>query len=175
MYKNAKTLIGEFFVAGTPRPKGSYVPARRKDGSMYLIPQGKNMKGWERAVTAAASAVLPKCDVKTRIFFVSLVFCMPRPLAHYRGGKNTNPLKPTAPFYAISPPDIDKLERTVYDGLVKAGSIADDSQIAAGDQVKVYAEHNGEGVWVRVFELGEAGVPFESVQQTANQRDDHSC
>ena len=50
---------------------------------------------------------------------VNLIFYFPRPKSHYGTGKDKNKLKLSAPIYHISTPDIDNLQKFVFDALNK--------------------------------------------------------
>lgn len=75
----------------------------------------------------------------------SLEFVLPRPKDHYRGVKLPE-LKPTAPLWHQSKPDLDKLTRAVFDGLGKAGAWGDDAQVAQLSTSKRYTATGRVGV-----------------------------
>ena len=71
--------------------------------------------------------------------WISCHFYMPRPKGHFGTGKNTGKLKARAPEYHVKKPDIDNLEKFVYDCL-KGLSWNDDSQIVEKYGKKIYSE-----------------------------------
>lgn len=69
---------------------------------------------------------------------VALRFGLPRPKGHWGTGRNADRLKPSAPAWPATKPDVDKLERAVLDALT--GVLwADDSQVVVLSADKVYA------------------------------------
>jgi len=70
---------------------------------------------------------------------VNLFFHIPRPKGHFRTGKNAHLIRETAPSYPVSKPDIDNMEKFVFDCL---NSIVykDDSQIVSVRSIKVYGD-----------------------------------
>jgi Holliday junction resolvase RusA-like endonuclease len=48
---------------------------------------------------------------------VEIVFAFKRPKAHYGSGRNANKLKPSAPKFHTKKPDIDNLQKFVFDAL----------------------------------------------------------
>lgn len=69
---------------------------------------------------------------------VALRFGLPRPKGHWGTGRNADRLKPSAPAWPATKPDVDKLERAVLDALT--GVLwADDSQVVILSADKVYS------------------------------------
>ena len=48
---------------------------------------------------------------------VSMVFYMPRPKSHYRGGRYSHLLKDTAPSHPVSRPDLDNIVKFYLDAM----------------------------------------------------------
>ncbi len=72
---------------------------------------------------------------------VDMVFVLARPKGHYGSGRNAGKLKPSAPKYPKSRPDIDNYCKWVLDCLNSTGSVwKDDSQVVAMTAVKRYGE-----------------------------------
>lgn len=133
-------LIVEFFVSGVPVPQGS------KTARVIHTPKGpiaslyndndKVLKPWRKAVTAAAKAAYdgPRIDGAV---LVEIEFRTVRPKTVKRE------------FPAVKP-DVDKLQRSLFDGITDAGVWKDDAQIVTVAARKRYAEE--AGVLVRIGE-----------------------
>jgi Holliday junction resolvase RusA-like endonuclease len=68
---------------------------------------------------------------------LAVTFSFPRPKSHYRSDGVT--LKPSAPYYKTSAPDLDKLQRAIGDALT--GTVfRDDALVAVWEVRKVYDE-----------------------------------
>lgn len=137
-----------FFVAGIPVPKGS-ARAFLHNKSGRIVTRQDNadrQKPWASSIGyAAQQAGLVPVDGPVGI---SLDFTMPRPKGHYRTGKNAGELRGGAPFYHATKPDIDKLERCVFDALTGI-AWKDDSQVAhVFRTTKCYGDE--PGVWIRI-------------------------
>lgn len=124
-----------FLVEGTPIPKGSVVPGRRKDGSMFIRPADSRLTAWEKQIasTAAQGWSGPAFDGPVA---VTLSFRMPR-------GKTVTRELPTVK------PDLDKLVRAVLDGLTRAAVFIDDAQVIEIQATKCYSPTVGVHVEVR--------------------------
>lgn len=123
------------FVPGTPAPKGSRTPGRRRDGSVYTRPASKAEHPWVEAVARVAMSHRRQSPASP--YAVHLVFFMPRPT------------RPTHAWPSVG--DIDKLERAVLDGLVRAGVLEDDRHVVELGSRKVWAPSAREaGVHVDV-------------------------
>jgi Holliday junction resolvase RusA-like endonuclease len=156
-----------FFVVGRPAPKGSgravMLPARQgQPGSVRLadgrwmrpavIHANERTKPWQRAVAVAASAHAPETPLDGPIY-CSTRFLFERP-------KSTKyPLAPAGT------PDLDKLERCVWDALT-AVIWSDDARVCRGSSEKAWGET--EGVDVLVYEIDEGeGAPTDTIAPTA--------
>jgi Holliday junction resolvase RusA-like endonuclease len=100
---------------------------------------GQRLKSWREAVRTDAIEALDGAPPADGPVAVTITFLMPRPKNHYRGGRSSHILKPTAPSVHASRPDIDKLIRGTLDALKNAGAYRDDSQVALIHSMKVYA------------------------------------
>ncbi len=69
---------------------------------------------------------------------VDMAFYFSRPKGHYGTGKNANVLKPSAPKWHTSKPDVDNLRKFYMDSLNKI-YWKDDSVICAGQTLKQYS------------------------------------
>jgi Holliday junction resolvase RusA-like endonuclease len=121
-----------FEVRGKPQQKGSKraFAIRRKSGKMgaVVVDDNKRSAPWQTLVQAAGIAVMGKDPPLSGPLAARIVFSFSRPKGHYRTGKNAHLLKRTAPGEHAQEPDIDKLLRTLFDGL-SGIVIQDDRQI----------------------------------------------
>lgn len=134
-----------FEVAGVPVPQGSktaYVVGRR---AVVVDVAGKQLKEWRAAIAAAVDAAvwLPGerelfCDRGTPLV-VTAQFRM------WRG-------KTVKRWWPTTTPDLDKLQRAVFDGITDGGGWADDSQVV---EVTASKRYGPPGVSVRVEVLEE--------------------
>lgn len=114
----------KFFVPGTPEPKGS-----TKQKSNDSVMNGgswdadKRMRAWLARV-ATAAAVFPSIPGAVR---VTLLFILPRKATVKR------------PYVSVKP-DLDKLQRCVFDALEKSGRIENDSRIVSIVADKIYQD-----------------------------------
>ena len=105
-------------IFGVPAPKGSRIPGRRKDGTIYTRPASEREKGWVAAVAYSARANRPGGQPLEPPYEIELRIFLPWP-AH---PKYDWPTKDG---------DGDKLERAILDGLVQGGLLIDDRHVIA--------------------------------------------
>lgn len=128
-----------FTVIGIPAPQGSK--------TSWGTEANKNTRPWRAAVAASASTAHMTTDGQSRVLEcaplltgpvkVHARFYFPRPKSHYRTGKRASELKPNAPLYCSTVPDLDKLQRAIGDAL-KGVILRDDSLIVHWDSSKFY-------------------------------------
>jgi Holliday junction resolvase RusA-like endonuclease len=151
-----------FFAPGVPQPggskKGFVVPG--KDGGKpraIIVEDAKRNKDWRASVALAASKQMEGRVPAGRVpLFLRITFVMPRPRGHYRTGRHSNELRPDAPAYHTSKPDLTKLTRSTEDALT--GIVwTDDSAIAVQELEKVYTSQDrpicGAEILVEEIEL----------------------
>lgn len=118
-----------FDVLGNPAPKGS----KRHVGRGIMIESSKAVLPWLEAIKAVITVQqIPRTDGPV---FIACTFRFARPKSHYR----TNGLvKPSADPHPTgrNRGDLDKLERSVFDGLTQAGAIEDDAYVVASYPAK---------------------------------------
>jgi Holliday junction resolvase RusA-like endonuclease len=132
----AARMICEFLVDGIPVPQGSktgYVAGKR---AIVVDANKATLKPWRQNVAAAARAAYDGPRIEGAVLLV-VEFRFLRP-------------KSVTREYPTVKPDLDKLERSLLDGITDAGLWRDDSQVVSMPSKKVYAERAG----VRV-QLGE--------------------
>lgn len=136
-YGLAATMI-RFTVRGIAQSAGSksaYTPTD-KAGNPYrtggrivtnVVDANPKAKDWKRLVAMAAQQAYSGEPLRGPVE-VRLIFFRQRPKGHYRTGKNAAELRPAAPAYPTSKPDVLKLARGVEDAMT--GIVyADDAQI----------------------------------------------
>jgi crossover junction endodeoxyribonuclease RusA len=117
-----------------------------------MIESSKKVKPWRTAVAAETA----KHTFEPWPFVaVTACFLMPRPKSHYRTGRYSHMLKPSAPRYPAKYPDLDKLCRSTLDALRMGGAFADDAQVVKLYALKAFVEA-GEEPGARIF-VGDAG------------------
>lgn len=150
-----------FSVLGLPTPQGSkrVVRGRLIDANASTLKPYRALVASEGAAALARRLSAPDCSTgvtgakellcegdltfgtpaPTReAVAVALRFGLPRPKGHWGTGRNADRLKPSAPAWPATKPDVDKLERAVLDALT--GVLwADDSQVVMLSADKVYA------------------------------------
>jgi crossover junction endodeoxyribonuclease RusA len=121
----------KFAVQGIePAPQGS----KRHVGNGRMIEASKKVKPWRFAVSQAALETNE--PITDRPVMVQITFMFNRPKSHYN---SKGQLKPTAPLYKQTKPDLDKLCRSTLDGLTNV-LLKDDSQVVNLICCKIYAE-----------------------------------
>jgi Holliday junction resolvase RusA-like endonuclease len=129
-------LVCEFLIDGTPVQQGSKTAFVVKGRAIVTDQNAKTLKPWRKHVTRTAAAA-------------------------YSGPRLDGPVGITAEFRFLRPPsvtrltphvqpDIDKLVRSLYDGITDAKTIwRDDAQVVEEHSTKVYAA--AAGVHVRIY------------------------
>ena len=72
---------------------------------------------------------------------MELIFCYKRPRSHYTSKNKILKLKPDAPVYRASTPDLDNLEKFVLDAY-QGKFFKNDSQVVKLSSEKVYGEQD---------------------------------
>lgn len=144
-------------VEGKPGTKGSargFVGRGRARGRVIITNDNPKAKGWQQLVAAKLLAAR-----NARGLFgpwevvpveVEMTFLLPRPKSHYYTGKRAGQLRPDAPRWHTTKPDVDKLARSTLDALTGV-LVVDDSQVAVANVRKLYANRGAfEGVAISV-------------------------
>lgn len=134
-------------VIGIPATAGSFVPRKRKNGSLYLLRSGSQKhREWRQAAeTTIRQAVrLWQWEVSPDDeYSVSLSFLLPKPKSVSRDQPNVKP-------------DIDKLCRSTLDALTVGKAIDDDARIIQLIASKTYAAGSEQpGCYITVNKLNE--------------------
>ena len=125
----------DLFVSGIPAPQGS----KRHVGRGILIEASEKLKPWRAAIVKACEQ---RMQITGPVHFdepveVWVKFLLPRP----KSNKSQLP---------IVPPDIDKLERGVFDALSIAKVWRDDSLVVSSHAKKIWADDGVTGAFVIV-------------------------
>lgn len=139
-----------FTVFGEPQPAGSKqafplldkkricncgpvhgpLPHRRPSGSIIINVTDDNpdTKAWKNRVSKTAREEYSG-PLLTGFVSLECVFYLPRPKSHFGIGANANRLKPSAPALPGVRPDVDKLLRSVGDGLTQSSKVYVDDKL----------------------------------------------
>lgn len=119
------------FIPGIPAAKGNIRYLGQRGGRAILTDATKNLKPWDSHVRTALAddAGHPRAYFDGAVH-VELQFVMPRPMS--------TPKRITPP--AVKKPDLDKLQRAVFDAISSAGVWRDDSQVVSVTATKRIAE-----------------------------------
>lgn len=142
----------EFRVYGLPAPQGSK-SVNPRSGRMFEQGQ-KKLTPWRAAVKQAASTAASMTGTERfdGPVAVTIVFTFKRLKSHYGTGRNAAVLRPDAPLYKHTKPDVDKLERATFDAITAAGVWADDSRVAHTSIDKVYGDVEGAHIRIRALQ-----------------------
>lgn len=128
-----------FSVFGDPAPQGS----KKHVGNGRFVEVSKKVKPWRTAVKAAYQMAVQETGDWSMFdgpVEIDVVFYLQRPVSV---SKSKRPLP-------IVPPDLDKLERGLFDALTEAGVWMDDSLVVVSSSRKVYADQRGPGAAISV-------------------------
>jgi Holliday junction resolvase RusA-like endonuclease len=143
-----------FSVRGTPRPKTRPRFVRGK----VVTTANPHEKLWRKAVERAAfAAAICRGDpmpLFTGPVRVNMVFTFEPPKSERQrlGTPHTHK------------PDKDNLEKLVLDAMVKVRVLADDSQVAGGDVVKLWGERAGVALVVEQIDAEPAQAPTSAAE-----------
>jgi Holliday junction resolvase RusA-like endonuclease len=117
-----------FTVIGEAAPAGSKRAFRNPhSGRIMVTDASKGSKPWKARVAATAVEHF-EGELLDGPLVLELSFFRPRPKTHYGSGRNSAVVKPSAPSYPATRPDVLKLARGVEDALT--GVVwRDDAQI----------------------------------------------
>lgn len=132
-------------VYGRPAPQGS----KRLLAHGAVVEQSRHVKPWRADVVAATRDAIDEWEIANRTswpmvpttWHVSIVFRLARPRHHYRTGAHADELRPNAPAWVGTVPDLDKMVRSTIDAIVTAGAIPDDRYVASLHAVKRHIDH----------------------------------
>ena len=138
-----------FFAIGTPvgqpRPRACI---RGKHAGMY---DPGTADAWKAAVARAAKEASDG-HVFTGPVHLNLWVYMPRPKSHFRA---SGAIKPSAPSWHTSKPDLDNIEKAIKDAITDAGIWADDSLVCLVYKSKFYSVDGRPGARIEIREIIE--------------------
>jgi Holliday junction resolvase RusA-like endonuclease len=160
--------IISFFVPGIPSPGGSkqvFIPHRKGESPSQAIARGQRpivsdmggakTRNWRNSVQHAAAEVMrAQPELMAGPLTLHIRFCMPRPKYHFN---SKGVLRPGAPYYHVTSPDVTKLIRSTEDAM-KQIVWRDDSQVALQIASKTYEPKAGAYI---VVEEAAVLVPMD--------------
>jgi Holliday junction resolvase RusA-like endonuclease len=141
---------------GQPRPRAFGM--KRKDGGVAIrVYDPGTAEAWKSAIAVAFRKKFDGLDPKPTLPIVGDVslrmrFMFQRPKSHYRTGQHSAELRPDAPDWHTSKPDLDNLVKAVMDALTNIGIWRDDSQVAFMEAAKWWSSLGGAAISVNVAE-----------------------
>jgi crossover junction endodeoxyribonuclease RusA len=127
-------MISKFAVFGVPAPQGS----KRHVGNGRMIEASKFLPAWRKAIETECQSLFE--EPIDGALEVELWFYLPRPSSVSRD-------------YPTVMPDLDKLVRSVGDGLTQGGAIADDARIVDLHAYKRYSVDGWTGVHIKITQI----------------------
>ena len=124
----------QFVVYGKPAPAGSKRGFQR-GGRVMVVDANPNSRAWKAVVLDAAAQHMNGAPLLGGPLLLELQFIIPRPKGHY-GARG---LRPSAPAFPTTRPDVLKLARAVEDALAGV-CYRDDAQIVTELLSKNYGE-----------------------------------
>jgi Holliday junction resolvase RusA-like endonuclease len=126
----------EFFVSGEPKgqPRARAFAINRGGKTMVRMYDPATAEGWKNQIAAVARPFIPPTPPLGPVM-LRLHFNFPRPKAHLRSDGN---VRPNAPHWHTSKPDIDNCTKAVMDALKTLGFFKDDAQVCEKQVTKVY-------------------------------------
>jgi Holliday junction resolvase RusA-like endonuclease len=107
-----------FTALGKPQPGGSKRAFRHTaTGRIMVADANQKAKPWQSVVAAAGHDAMGGRGLLDGPLAVRIVFYSPRPAGHYGTGRNRSTLRPAAPVYPTTRPDVLKLARAFEDAL----------------------------------------------------------
>lgn len=139
-----------FFAAGIPKGQprvkacirgkhaGVYDPGTADDWKMIV--RNECAKVWDG-------------EQMTGPVFAQFMFAMPRPKSHFR---SNGELKPNAPLYHESKPDMDNLLKAIFDTLTNLGIWKDDAQVCDIVSSRQYSPRPGCAISIDAIQPSRA-------------------
>ncbi len=132
-----------FTVIGKPQPAGSKRGfVNPKNGRVIITDDAKKSRPWKQEVAGEARAQMGGVPFAGPVV-LTLTFFVRRPKGHFGTGRNAAVLKPSAPAYPTTRPDLTKYIRAVEDAMSDANVWGDDAQVVDQHAYKRYCEPGG--------------------------------
>lgn len=103
----------------------------------------KYLPAWRAEVKQAVVDALlanPAFNTEATGYSAVLLLWFRRPNSHFVANNRERPLRPDAPHYCATTPDVDKCSRAVLDALTQSGAIPDDRLVVHLIATKVYTK-----------------------------------
>lgn len=119
-------------VIGTPVQQGSKTGYVVNGRAILTENNKKKLRPWRAEVAACVKDAMTATGWTTldAPAEVTITFFHPRGVGHYGTGRNAGRLKPSAPTWKSTAPDIDKLTRAILDAITTSGALRDDARVA---------------------------------------------
>lgn len=134
-------------IYGTPAPQGS----KRHVGGGRMIEASLKIGPWREAIVSEAQRLGYAGLRFDEALAVRITFYLRRPISH-RGARG---LRPSAPVWPATVPDLDKLVRSTLDGLTQAAVISDDSRVVIVHARKTYDDEQATGALIHITAASE--------------------
>lgn len=128
------TTLVRFQVPGIPISQGSKNP--------WGGETSKQLKPWRATIALIAREAMHELGPFRGAVGIECDFLFPRPKHHFGTGRNAGKLKSNTPLDVTRKPDLDKLQRALFDALTGICYV-DDAQVARVNATKMYSEHPG--------------------------------
>jgi len=152
-------MIIMFQMFGRAQQKGSKRAIRnRLTGEPMVLEANKKARAWQAAISATAGGAYSGPLLQGPVF-VSATFIFARIKSQYRTGKHAGELREDAPKYRTQAPDVDKLVRTLLDGM-KGVVYADDAQVQLGPCIKLWGNQDATTVRIEIEDAVKLLIPI---------------
>lgn len=145
----------DLFVPGRPVPQGSKTAfVSKSTGRPIVVDKDVRLPQWRMKVTTYAMDMLGITPPLEGPVGIRIIFTLDRPKSHFGTGKNATKVKPSAPPFPATMPDIDKLIRAILDGLTDARVWLDDGQVVWCQATKVWSDDKfAAGAYLSIGEM----------------------
>lgn len=136
-------------IYGQPAPQGS----KRHVGNGRMIEVSKKVGPWRKAIVDEVKRRELHNELINVPVAVNICFFRPRPKSHFN---TRGEVKPSAPDFPATIPDLDKLVRSTLDALTQSGVITDDARVVELTAAKVFVEDRGEGASIFIQTMSKS-------------------
>lgn len=144
-------MIVTLTVHGTPAPQGSKIRTRygMREASALVQP-------WREAIVSEVLRLGLQDTGMDGPLSVRVTFHHKRLESHYGTRLRQRYLKPSAPTYVATTPDLDKVQRSTFDGLTQSGVIRDDKFIVVIHAQQIYSDSTFTGADITIATIGDS-------------------